>query len=349
MRNFLIDTDTASDDAVAIMMALAEPGVRVLGLTTVVGNVGLEQATRNALLTAEICNSDVPVFAGADKPISRAHDHAHWFHGKDGMGDRDYPVAKRKPESEPAVDAILRLAQGEPGLTLVTLGPLTNIALALKRDPKLAERIGRCVVMGGAPCCEGNVTPAAEYNIWVDPEAARAVFRSKLNIEMIGWHVSRGPSVLKEDEIAAIEALGTVKARFAIESNMTAREAYRVQTGETGLSLADPTAMAVALDRSIGLSWSRHRVAIETRERAHPRHDRRRPAECAPRFQQRPCLARGGRRARRRRHPLDPRLAPVQGYAEGRAGGLNRRGIANGGRPQSPRGRDLALPSAARS
>ena len=217
MRNFLIDTDTASDDAVAIMMALAEPSVRVLGLTTVAGNVGLKQATQNALLTAEICNSDVPVFAGADKPLNRAHDHAHWFHGKDGLGDRGFPTPKRKPELEPAVDAILRLAQAEPGLTLVTLGPLTNIALALKREPKLAERIGRCVVMGGAPCCEGNVTPAAEYNIWVDPEAARAVFRSKLNIEMIGWHVSRGASVLQHDEIAAIEALGTAKAKFAIE------------------------------------------------------------------------------------------------------------------------------------
>src|SRR6202453_1229039 len=264
MRNFLIDTDTASDDAVAIMMALAEPGVRVLGLTTVAGNVGLEQATQNALLTAEICNSDVPVFAGANKPLNRAHDHAHWFHGKDGLGDRGFPRPKRRPEREDALDAIERLSHEKPGLTLVTLGPLTNIALALKRDPKLAERIGRCVVMGGAPCCEGNVTPAAEYNIWVDPEAARAVFRSKLNIEMIGWHVSRGPSVLRDDEIAAIEALGTVKARFAIESNMTAREAYRVQTGEIGLSLADATAMAVALDRSVLLAWSRDRVAIAT-------------------------------------------------------------------------------------
>ena len=220
MRNFLIDTDTASDDAVAIIMALAEPDVRVLGLTTVAGNVGLEQATQNALLTVEICKSDVPVFAGADKPINRAHDHAHWFHGKDGMGDRGFPTPKRRPEREDAVDAIVRLSHEEPGLTLVTLGPLTNIALALKRDPKLAERIGRCVVMGGAPCCEGNVTPAAEYNIWVDPEAARAVFRSKLNIEMVGWHVSRGPSVLRDDEIAAIEALGTAKAKFAIESNI---------------------------------------------------------------------------------------------------------------------------------
>ena len=139
MRNFLIDTDTASDDAVAIMMALADPKVRVLGLTTVAGNVGLEQATQNALLTAEVCRSDVPVFAGADKPLTRAHDHAHWFHGKDGMGDRDFPRPKRRPEREDAVDAILRLAQGEPGLTLVTLGPLTNIALALKRDPKLGS------------------------------------------------------------------------------------------------------------------------------------------------------------------------------------------------------------------
>jgi purine nucleosidase len=264
MRNILIDTDTASDDAVAIMMALGEPSVRVLGLTTVAGNVGLEQATRNALLTAEICNSDVPVFEGADRPLARPLQVADWFHGKDGLGDHGYKAPKRGKERESAVEAILRLSRAEAGLTLVTLGPLTNIALALKRDPKLAERIGRCVVMGGAPCCEGNVTPAAEYNIWVDPEAARAVFRSRLPIEMIGWHVSRGASVLRDDEIDAIEALGTAKAKFAIECNSRAREAYYVQTGEAGLSLADPTAMAVALDRSIGLAWSRHRVAIET-------------------------------------------------------------------------------------
>jgi purine nucleosidase len=264
MRNFLIDTDTASDDAVAIMMALSAPDVRVLGLTTVAGNVGLEQATRNALITAEVCEKDVPVFRGAAAPLIRAHEHAHWFHGRDGFGDRGYPAPKRSPEREHAVDAILRLAHEKPGLTLVTLGPLTNIAVALTRDPELAGKIGRCVVMGGAPCCEGNVTPAAEYNIWVDPEAARAVFRSEMPIEMIGWHVSRGPSVLTDEEVAAIEAMGTAKARFAIETNSTAREAYRVQTGEAGLSLADPTAMAVALDRSIGLAWSRHRVAVET-------------------------------------------------------------------------------------
>ena len=194
----------------------------------------------------------------------RALRDAHWFHGADGLGDHGLPAPKRAAEAEHAVDAILRHSRERPGLTLVTLGPLTNIALALARDPSLVGRIGRCVAMGGAPCCEGNVTPAAEYNIWVDPEAARAVFRSKLPIEMVGWHVSRGPSVLTDAEVAAIEALGTAKARFAVEANSRAREAYHVQTGETGLSLADPTAMAVALDRSVGLTWSRCRVAIET-------------------------------------------------------------------------------------
>jgi purine nucleosidase len=263
VRTFLIDTDTASDDAVAILMALAAPDVRVCALTVVAGNVGLEQATRNALYTAEIAGSDVPVFKGARAPLTRAHEDAHWFHGRDGMGDQNYPPPRRAAEREHAVDAIIRLAHAEPGLTLVTLGPLTNVALALARDPGIAEKIGRCVVMGGAPCCEGNVTPAAEYNIWVDPEAARMTFRSGLPIEMVGWHVSRGASVLDEAEIAEILALGTAKARFAIECNGRAKQAYFIQTGETGLSLADPTAMAVALDRAVGTSWSRHTVEIE--------------------------------------------------------------------------------------
>jgi purine nucleosidase len=226
MRTFLIDTDTASDDAVAILMALAAPDVRVAALTTVAGNVGLEQATRNALYTAEIAGSDVPVFKGAAAPLVRRHEDAFWFHGRDGFGDRGFAAPRRGAERENAVDALVRLAEAEPGLTLVTLGPLTNIALALARDPGFARRIGRCVVMGGAPCCEGNVTPAAEYNIWVDPEAARRVFRSQLPIEMIGWHVSRGASVLDEAEIADILALDTPKAHFAIDCNARAKEAY---------------------------------------------------------------------------------------------------------------------------
>jgi purine nucleosidase len=263
MRAFLIDTDTASDDAVAILMALAAPDVRVAAITVVAGNVSLQQGARNALLTCEIAGAEIPVHLGADAPLTRRWLDAHWFHGRDGLGDGNYPAPSRVAEREHAVDALIRHAAAEPGLTLVTLGPLTNIALALARDPGFAHNVERCVVMGGAPCCEGNATPAAEYNIWVDPEAARRVFRSGLPIEMVGWHVSRGASVLSDDECDALLASGAPKARFAIECNGRAREAYFVQTGERGLSLADPTAMAVALDRAIGLNWSRHLVEIE--------------------------------------------------------------------------------------
>ena len=100
-----------------------------------------------------------------------------------------------------AVDAILETVEANPGLVLVTLGPLTNIALALSKKPAIAANVSRCVVMGGAPCCEGNVTPAAEYNIWVDPEAARIVMRSGLPIELIGWQLCRGDAVLAEADI----------------------------------------------------------------------------------------------------------------------------------------------------
>jgi purine nucleosidase len=163
-----------------------------------------------------------------------------------------------------AVTAIIAAIQSNPGLTLVTLGPLTNIALALAQTPELAHDVGRCVIMGGAPCCEGNVTPAAEYNIWVDPEAARAVFHSGLPIEMVGWHLCRGVAALGPADIEFVGTLNTDLARFAIECNSTARRAYFEQTGQDGISLPDPVAMSVALDPSIGIETSRHYVDIET-------------------------------------------------------------------------------------
>lgn len=264
MRPFLIDTDTASDDAVALIMALAAPDAHVAAITTVAGNVGVEQATRNALYTVEICGADTPVYQGAAAPLTRSHQHAHWFHGVDGFSDRGYPAPRGKARAMHAADVIIETARKHPGLTLVTLGPLTNIALALARDASFAQNIARCVVMGGAPCCEGNVTPAAEYNIWVDPEAARAVFASALPVEMIGWHLCRGAAAFNDADIAQALALGTDKARFAIGCNARARAAYKTQTGEDGIALPDPAAMAVALDRSIGADWSAHYVEVET-------------------------------------------------------------------------------------
>jgi len=263
-RTFLIDTDTASDDAVALIMALRAPDVRVAAITTVAGNVDVRQATRNALYTAELCASDVPVFMGAEKPLLREYQNATWFHGRDGLGDHNYPPPRRSPGELHAVDAIIATVEANPGLVLVTLGPLTNVALALAKKPEIAAKVSRCVVMGGAPCCEGNVTPAAEYNIWVDPEAARIVMLSGLPLELVGWQLSRGDAVVNESDIEQIQALGTVLARFAIECNSHARHAYKVQTGEDGICLPDPVAMCIALDASSGTEWSEHFVDVET-------------------------------------------------------------------------------------
>ncbi len=263
-RSFLVDTDTASDDAVALIMALRAPDVRVVAITTVAGNVPVEQSTRNALFTVELCGARVPVHIGADKPLLRPYQNATWFHGRDGLGDHNYPPPRQAPERLHAADAIIEAVESHPGLTLVTLAPLTNVALALAKRPEIAGKVGRCVIMGGAPCCEGNVTPAAEYNIWVDPEAARMVFDSGLPIELIGWQLSRGDAVVKPSDITQLQGLNTEVARFAIECNSQARRAYKIQTGEDGISLPDPVAMCVALDPSVGTEWSTHYVEIET-------------------------------------------------------------------------------------
>jgi purine nucleosidase len=263
-RIFLIDTDTASDDAVALIMAVRASDVRVAAITTVAGNVNVQQATRNALYTLELCGADVPLFVGANKPLLRPYTNATWFHGQDGLGDHDYPAPRQVPEKLHAVDAIVETIQANPGLVLVTLGPLTNVALALAKKPSIAAQVSRCVVMGGAPCCEGNVTPAAEYNIWVDPEAARIVMLSGLPVELIGWQLSRGESVVNERDITIIQGFKSKLGEFAVECNSHARHAYKVQTGEDGICLPDPVAMSIALDPSIGTQWSEHAVEIET-------------------------------------------------------------------------------------
>src|SRR2546430_918857 len=136
MRTFLIDTDTASDDAVALIMALRSPGVRVEGITVVSGNVPLAQAVENALYTVELCGATAPVFAGCDRPLLREPAHADWFHGRDGMGDQNYPRAAIRPDPRHAVDAIVEIITANPDLELITLGPLTNIAMALRRAPQ---------------------------------------------------------------------------------------------------------------------------------------------------------------------------------------------------------------------
>jgi len=271
-RKVLIDTDTASDDAVALIMALRAgksgqqvPLVDVVAITIVAGNVPVEQGTKNALYTAELCGATAPIYVGAAQPLTRELELATWFHGLDGLGDCGYATTSREAEKTPAVDAIIAAALENPGLEVITLGPLTNLALAIRKEPKIVANISRCVVMGGAACTEGNVTPAAEFNIWVDPEAAREVFLSGLSIEMVGWELSRFAAVINEQDIAEILALKTPLADFAIGCNGHAREAYFEQTGENGICLPDPIAMAVLLQPELVLQSSEHYVDIETK------------------------------------------------------------------------------------
>ena len=139
----LIDTDTASDDAVAIIMALRSDALHVEAITVVSGNVPLAQGVTNALYTAELCGSDVPVFGGAARPLMREPSHADWFHGKDGLGDMNYPAPRKQAEAMHAVDAMIDVARRCPGIEFITLGPLTNLALAISREPSIVNDISR--------------------------------------------------------------------------------------------------------------------------------------------------------------------------------------------------------------
>ena len=262
-RTLLIDTDGGSDDAVALIMALRASDVYVSAITVVAGNVSVAQATRNVLCVVELCESQTPVYSGAAKPLLRELVTAQWFHGFDGLGDHGYAPMARRADPRHAVDAIIEAVLSNPGIEIITLGPLTNLALAINREPRIINAIGRCVVMGGAPCCEGNVTPAAEFNIWVDPEASKMVFRAGLPLEMVGWQLCRGSAALNQQDISKILALGTPLAEFAIRSNSVAAEAYHTQTGDHGISLPDPIAMAITLQPELCTASSMRYVDVE--------------------------------------------------------------------------------------
>lgn len=265
MRTMLIDTDMGSDDAVALIMAMRHPDIDVKTITTVYGNVSLPQAVRNALIVTELCQADVPVYRGVERPLIRPFEDATWFHGSDGLGDAGIPDPKGTPTQGHAVDAIIETVQANPGIMIVTLGPLTNVALALQRAPEIIEHVSRCVVMGGAACTYGNVTPAAEWNIWCDPEAARMVFLSGMHVEMVGWEFCQGEHALSAAEMATIRAMNTPVGHFVLDSNRVAIEAFREQTGlADALSLPDPVTMAVAIDPGIATRMSPHYVEVIT-------------------------------------------------------------------------------------
>ncbi len=265
-RRLWIDTDTASDDAVALLMALRTPDVAVEGISTVAGNVGLDQATRNALTTVELCGAGVPVYRGLAAPLLRPHRDAQEWHGADGMGNMNFAAPSRQPEPRHAVDAMSEAILATPGeIALVTLGPLSNVAAALLRAPALSDAVREIVIMGGAHTRAGNVAsaPSAEYNIWEDPEAARIVFRCGAPLVMVGWELCRGAAGLMPDDQERLRAVGTPYSKFVLDVTGHLRE-VTAALGIPGIELPDPVAMAVALDRGVLAEEAAYYVDVET-------------------------------------------------------------------------------------
>ena len=265
MRRFLIDTDTASDDAVALVMALNDPEIRIEAITVVAGNVPLEQGVQNALYTVERCGKQVPVYEGLAKPLLRPLETAQFVHGKDGMGEIGLPLTGRTPADGHAVDVIIDTIRRFAGeITLVTLGPLTNVAVALTRDPALASMVNECVVMGGIGLGHGNVVPAAEYNIWVDPDAAKIVFESGLPITMVGWDISQKYATFDDAQAEELKSLSPLGV-FCVDIQQGLRKFGIEKLNLGGFDLPDPIAMAIAIDPTIATVTKHLHVAIETK------------------------------------------------------------------------------------
>ena len=261
-RSIVVDTDTASDDAIAIVLAVRDPAVELRAVTVVAGNVPLDLAVRNAIVTLDLCGGEtIPVHAGCDRPLARPLDTAQFVHGDDGMGGATLPEPSRPATTERAVTELLHLATTEQGRhDLVTLGPLTNIAAALRRDPEFLTRFGHVYLMAGSPDGVGNVDPLGEYNVWADPEAATAVLAAPGAKTMIGWNISRRFAVMSRAEQTALAAVGPL-GRFAIDINGDV-DRYAIDNGLAGFDLPDPIAMAVALDDSIIVDASEEHLVV---------------------------------------------------------------------------------------
>ncbi|NDW51871.1 nucleoside hydrolase [Aliiroseovarius sp. PrR006] len=265
-RNIIIDTDPGQDDAVAILLALASPeDVEVLGITAVAGNVPLELTAKNARIVCELAGkSETPVFAGCDRPLRRDLVTAEYVHGKTGLDGPDLPDPTMPLQDQNAVDFIIETLRAEPSgtVTLCPLGPLTNIATAFERAPDIIERVQEIVLMGGAYFEVGNVTPAAEFNIYVDPQAADIVFTSGVPLVVMPLDVTHKALVTKPRNDAFRALPGDVGHAVAEMTDFFERFDIH-KYGSEGAPLHDPTVIAYLIRPD--LFTGRHiNVQIET-------------------------------------------------------------------------------------
>ncbi|MBE9638087.1 nucleoside hydrolase [Salipiger mangrovisoli] len=264
-RRIIIDTDPGQDDAVAILLALASPELEVLGLTTVAGNVPLPLTSRNARMVCELAGRrDIPVFAGCDAPLARKLVTAEHVHGRTGLDGPVLPEPAMTLQDRHAVDFIIDTLRAEPAgtVTLCPLGPLTNIASAFRRAPDIAGRVQQIVLMGGAYFEVGNITPAAEFNIYVDPEAAAEVFAAGVPLVVMPLDVTH-KALVTPARNEAIRALDTPVGRAVAEMTDFFERFDLQKYGSEGAPLHDPCVTAYLLAPEI-FSGRHINVEIET-------------------------------------------------------------------------------------
>lgn len=265
MKRIIIDCDPGIDDAQAIMMAYRHPNVQIEAITTVSGNVGVELTTANALKILDVLEAErIPVFPGAKTGLVEGGANASFVHGEDGLGDVGIPVSKRRAENEPAALALIRLAKENPGeLDLIAIGPLTNLALALRLDPELPTRYKRLVIMGGAYLGKGNTdNPPAEFNVYADPDAAKVVFDNWPKFSMVSWEATIDHGVTF-DELQLLFDLKTPSSVFLERvTQKTLHFLKNILNGSMSFA-ADPLAMAVLIEPDIVQASEEKYVQIE--------------------------------------------------------------------------------------
>ncbi len=252
-RKIIIDTDTASDDSVAIMMALRSPNIEVVGITTVAGNVPIEMCTNNALVSVEMANTYVVnVYEGEKTPIKKELVTGQFAHGINGMGDVELPKPKHSKHDLHAVDAIIKLVGDNPNnIDLVAMGPLTNIARAIEKAPETMRKLRKLYIMGGNGFGEGNITQYAEFNYFVDPHAVKIVDKFNFKPILVPWNTCVSGTILVEEEMVDLKNLGYPALEFAMDINFGLLEFCKRELSEYRIVLADVGIIAVAISEDV--------------------------------------------------------------------------------------------------